>query len=156
MDKFVVMISGANRGIGLAIAKVLSQDKSIYLSIGVRNTNSIDLCKHLLEADRVHVEHYDASKPETVTTWIENTLAIFGQIDGLVNNAAILFSCGIENYSETSLAWEYLKQSGKSRVINLVSIAGKMTCPDEFGYNLTKHALLAFTHRARSSKFWTA
>ena len=42
MDKFVVMISGANRGIGLAIAEQLFQEDKYFLSLGIRNINNFD------------------------------------------------------------------------------------------------------------------
>lgn len=168
MEKFVVMISGANRGIGFEIAKTLFQEEKFHLSLGIRDLNSLNISEHFPDPNRVSMYHYDAQDPDLCSQWIENTLKKFSQIDCLVNNSGILRSCGIDNYNEKNLddmwlvntkgpitltqqAWEYLKQSKKSRIINIVSIAGKTTRPDEFGYNLTKHALLAFTHSIRQA-----
>ena len=168
LEKFVIMISGANRGIGLAIASTLFQEQNFHLSLGVRNTESIDIRKQFPDEARIHVEYYDATKPETASAWVNSTLEKFSQIDSLVNNAAILQPCGIENYDEDKLdsmwlvntkapitltkhVWDHLKRSGKSRIINIVSTAGKITRPEDFGYYLTKHALLAFTHSIRQA-----
>ena len=168
MEKCVVMISGANRGIGLEIAKALYEESNFYLSLGVRTPQDFDGASHFTHDDRILINHYDANDNQSAEAWINKTIEVYGQIDGLINNAGILKSCGIENYHEdafddmwqintkapiklTTLAWEHLKKSGRSRVINIVSVAGKTTRPDEFGYNLTKHALLAFTHSVRKA-----
>ncbi len=168
MDKFVVMISGANRGIGLEIAKKLFQDTKYYLSLGVRNIEDIDLSRDFPDSDRVLVNHYDALESETGRLWINHTREKFSQIDGLVNNAGILRSCSMDDYDERVLdemwqvntkapvtlthdLWNDLKQSGKGRIVNLVSVAGKSTRGDQFGYNLTKHAMMAFTHSLRQA-----
>ena len=80
----VVMVSGANRGIGRAIAEAC-QARGYKLSLGVRRPEAIAA----LAADDVLVHEYDAERPETATAWTQATLARFGRLDGLVNNAGV-------------------------------------------------------------------
>lgn len=85
-----------------------------------------------------------------------------------MNNAGVYETHGIEDYQEAILdrvwiinakvpialthqVWPYLKESGQSRVIKMVSILGKLIGGISFGYNLTKHAMLAFTHSIRQA-----
>lgn len=168
MNKYVVMLSGANRGIGLAIVREFYKDTKYCLSLGMRNTNNFDLNEFKTAKERLLVAHYDANNPVTGSAWIKNTLEKFGKIDSLINNAGILKSCGIENFNLENLdalwrvntrapilltqeVWQHLKNSGQGRVINIVSIAGKISISNEFGYNISKHALLAYTHTLRQT-----
>jgi len=162
------MISGANRGIGLAIARALYEEENYLLSLGVRDINNENLKTSFPDKERVFISQYDARNSETAGLWVKNTLEVFGSIDGLVNNAGVYQACGIENFDEenlddvwlvntkapillTKLAWEHLKKSGHGRIINIASIAGKITRPEDFGYALSKHAILAFTHSVRQA-----
>src|SRR5687768_5272837 len=81
----VVMISGASRGIGRAIAQRLLQE-GYFLSLGVRRP--ADLAE--LDSARTLIHRFDAEQVETAFEWIEATLAQFGRIDALINNAGIL------------------------------------------------------------------
>lgn len=167
MKKRVVMLSGANRGIGLAIAKNL-YEAGYYLSLGVRHRAELDVLTKMWDSERIHIEHYDANQNKTAESWVQNTLQKFGQLDALINCAGIFRACGMENFDEAALdevwaintkapvilthqAWSALKQSGSGRVINIASVLGKLTIPNDFAYGLSKHALLAFTHAVRKA-----
>ena len=137
-DNRTVMISGANRGIGLAIAKTLSE-AGYRLSLGARKPDSIDtsqLC------GQVMCHHYDATDLQSATLWQAATLEQFGAIDAVVLNAGVIKSVGIETGTEADLdlMWETnfkgplrliratmpsLRKCGHGRVINLASLSGK-------------------------------
>jgi len=158
----VVMVSGANRGIGRAIAETL-QGKGYKLSLGVRKPESVTE----LAADNVLIHEYDAERPATATAWTQATLARFGRLDGLVNNAGVYLSARIEDGAEADfdrlwavnvkgplkliqLALPHLKAAGHGRIINLVSLAGKrVPSDDSAGYAMSKHAALALHHATR-------
>lgn len=158
----VVMVSGANRGIGRAIAETLKA-RGYKLSLGVRKPEALKD----LEADTVLVHEYDAERPETATAWTRSTLDRFGRLDGLVNNAGVYLSARIEDGAEADfdrlwavnvkgplkliqLALPHLKGAGHGRIINLISLAGKrVPSDDSAGYAMSKHAALALHHATR-------
>lgn len=158
----VVMVSGANRGIGRAIAEAC-QAKGYKLSLGVRRPEAIAE----MGGNDVFVHEYDAERPATATAWTEATLARFGRIDGLVNNAGVYISARIEDGAEADfdrlwavnvkgplkliqLALPHLKAAGHGRIVNLVSLAGKrVPSDDSAGYAMSKHAALALHHATR-------
>ncbi len=79
----VVMISGANRGIGRAIAHCL-HGKDYALSLGARDPASIELAGEAVLSHR-----HDATDAASNEAWVAATVARFGRIDGLVNNAGV-------------------------------------------------------------------
>ena len=164
-DNRTVMISGANRGIGLAIAKLLDQ-QGYRLSLGVRDTSSIN--KNNFRGN-VTIHEYHATDKTTARSWTERTLEEFGSIEAVVLNAGVLKACGIENGTDEDLdlMWQVnfkgplhlvretlpsLKQCGSGRVINLVSLSGKrLMSESNLGYSATKFAALSLTHAIRQS-----
>jgi NADP-dependent 3-hydroxy acid dehydrogenase YdfG len=161
----VVMVSGANRGIGRAIAGTLYR-AGYTLSLGARDPASLDPETAGWSAERVLTAHYDAEDQATHRRWIEATAARFGRIDGLVNNAGMVVRVRIEDERDTELdrmwavnvkaplsmirtALPHLRRSGAGRIVNVVSIAGKAVYNNNAGYAMTKFAAVALSHAAR-------
>jgi NADP-dependent 3-hydroxy acid dehydrogenase YdfG len=159
----VAMISGANRGIGLAIARELRQT-GLALSLGIRRLE--DFSDPLAADDEVLIHGYDALDRNAATLWVDATIARFGRIDVLVNNAGISRFVGLEDGSEDDLdallavnvkapfrliraALPHLKAAGSGRVINVASLSGKRVMGLNAGYQMSKHAIVALTHAVR-------
>lgn len=168
-DGRVIMISGANRGIGLAVAQVL-YDAGYSLSLGVRDLGSLDGITNGWDADRFLIGRYDAQDIDTHRQWIDDTVARFGRLDGLVNNAGIMEEVSVEEdnmdgldrmwevnvkapLSMTQKALPHLRKSGAGRVINVASIAGKAVFGGSVGYSMTKFAAVALSHATRHAGF---
>ena len=92
----VIMISGANRGIGKAIQEKL-QSENYLLSLGLRNPDAFRDAIKKDKSENLHLHQYDARDPESAASWVRSTLEHFGRIDGLVNNAGILHPMGLED-----------------------------------------------------------
>jgi len=156
----VILVSGANRGIGKAIATELAQS-GYSLSLGARDPNSID-------APAGAITHqWEATSASDSAQWVQATLEKFGRIDGIVLNAGVMFPVGIEQGTDEQLdqmmavnfkgplnliraAYPALKSCGSGRVINVVSLAGKRVLhPNNLGYSASKFASLALTHAVR-------
>ena len=82
----VIMISGANRGIGLAVARRLL-DGGAKLSLGVRD--KVAASSQFDHGQDIILNRYDARDVGSARQWVEKTVSTFGKIDGLVNNAGI-------------------------------------------------------------------
>ena len=158
----VIMISGASRGIGFAIAKRL-QDDGYLLSLGVRKPSELKG----LDPDRTLVARFDATKPEDAEPWLDATLERFGRLDGLINNAGILRAIDLRSGDESvldemwavnvkgpfrliRLALPHLEKAGNGRIINVASTDGKRYRDGvSVAYAMTKHAVMALTHAAK-------
>lgn len=161
MSGRVALISGANRGIGAAVAQRLASD-GWSLSLGVRRPESVSpaLASH-------HVTRYDASEPGSEKSWVDDALRRYGRIDAIINNAGILVSGSVIEASESGMqslldinvmaplrlvraAWEPLSACGKGRVVTVVSLSGKRVKSARSGaYSVSKFAALALAHAIR-------
>ena len=163
----VVMISGASRGLGAAIARRLHGD-GYTLSLGVRDPDRTR--KRLGRAAEAPtlVEPFDATEPATAERWVAATIARFGRLDGLVNNAGLLKMVTFDEGSEAELdeLWQvnvkgpfrlirlalpHLRAAGHGRIVNVASTDAKRYRDPSvsIGYAMSKHALLALSHAAK-------
>lgn len=158
----VVMISGASRGIGAAIAHTLAAE-GYLLSLGVRQPEQLTG----FDPATTLIAPFDANEPATAKAWVDQTIARFGRLDGLINNAGILRALDLRSGDESvldemwavnvkapfrliRLALPHLEQSGEGRIINVASTDGKRYREGvSVAYTMTKHAVLALTHAAK-------
>jgi NAD(P)-dependent dehydrogenase (short-subunit alcohol dehydrogenase family) len=155
----VVMVSGASRGIGRAVAERLAQ-RGFSVSAGVRRPQS------LAGAEKFHVCAYDATDREAAACWVAATMMRFGRIDALVNAAGIGVQATLSDPDETALdalwnvnvkaplrvvraAMPHLVAAGEGRVVNVSSLSGKRVRNANLGYAMSKFALVALTHAIR-------
>lgn len=88
----VIAITGASRGIGLALTKYLIARGAAVSMCATSSENLATAVESILQEfpdakDRVMTCVVDISKLGTVKSWIEQTVAKFGRIDGCCNNA---------------------------------------------------------------------
>ena len=163
----VALISGANRGIGLAIAKKL-YEVGYLLSLGSRNIETLHEINENWNDDKVLFYRFDALEKPTHSEWISQTIKKFGRIDCLINNAGIIEPVSVNDEKDnedaldkmwtvnvkaplslTRLAFPHLRKSGAGRVINVSSLAGKAVYGSSVGYSMTKFAAVALSHATR-------
>lgn len=155
----VVMVSGASRGIGLAVARALHA-QGYALSLGARDPAAIPEIPGALTA------RYEAADRGSHAAWVEATLERHGRIDALVNNAGTSDRFSLEEGEEAALdaLWAvnakgplfltraclpHLKRAGQGRVVNVASLSGVRVRNDDVAYAMTKFALMALTHATR-------
>ncbi len=160
-----VVISGASKGIGKAIALKFIKEGH-YVAICGRNAESLDSFKleanHINASAKVITFKADMSIRKDVSSFAESCIAEFGTIDILINNAGV-FHPGkvteeedgkLEKMIETNLYSAYhltrgimphMKQSIKPHIFNICSIASKIAYPNGGSYSISKFALLGFS-----------
>lgn len=165
----VILVTGANRGIGKSIATALYRE-GYTLSLGARRPESLQKLTADWDTERFACHAFVAEDYETHRRWIDQTASRFGRIDGLVNNAGMVVRVGIDAENDAALdqmwavnvkaplsmirlALPHLKSSGSGRVLNVASIAGKQVSNGNVGYSLTKFALVALSNATRFLKW---
>lgn len=160
-----VVISGASKGIGKAIALKFIKEGH-YVAICGRNAESLDSFKleanHINASAKVITFKADMSIRKDVSGFAESCIAEFGTIDILINNAGV-FHPGkvteeedgkLEKMIETNLYSAYhltrgimphMKHSIKPHIFNICSIASKIAYPNGGSYSISKFALLGFS-----------
>jgi len=164
-DGRVVMVSGASRGIGRAVATVLHA-KGYTVSAGARDRVKLSTALTPIDDDRLLIARYEAADRQSHTDWVDATIERFGRIDALVNNAGTTNRFSIEAGDEAELdaLWTtnlkgplfltraclpHLRASGSGRVVNIGSLSGKRVRNDDIAYGASKFALMALTHGTR-------
>ena len=87
MSKKIAIVTGASRGIGKAIAKMLAENN--YIVIANYNKSEKEATDLQNKFDNIDIFKADVSKREDVKKLVEYTLNKYKKIDILVNNAGI-------------------------------------------------------------------
>jgi NAD(P)-dependent dehydrogenase (short-subunit alcohol dehydrogenase family) len=153
----VVMVSGAARGIGRAVAERLLA-AGCQISAGVR-----DVARAPAGSTGFA---YDATRQGSAASWVQGTVERFGRVDALVNAAGInprasllegpddafqdMFSVNaMAPVQVIRAAWPHLVAAGEGRVVNIASLSGKRVRNDNLGYAMSKFAVMALTQEVR-------
>lgn len=157
--KKVVIVTGASRGIGNSIAKLLAKDD--YQVIANYNKSEVE-AKKLKEEFGVDIFQADVSKREEVKALINYTINKYNKIDCIINNAGI---DQVKMFVDiTDKDWEYMIQNNlnsvfymcqetipymvnrkEGSIINISSIWGQIGASCESHYAATKAAIDAIT-----------
>ncbi len=102
----VAMVSGASKGLGLAVARILAAEGA-QVSIASRDTSMIQEAKRALQKEskaEVLACTADVRSPEAVERWKDDTLREFGGVDLLFSNTGGPPSGGFLSFEEK--AWK--------------------------------------------------
>lgn len=123
-DHKIVLITGANKGIGLATARALATAGHTVL-LGARDpergaTATTDLAKQGLAARFIHL---DVTDPVTIAAAVEEIDTEYGRLDILVNNAGISRD---RPYPPTELPVALLREIYETNVFGAVAVTNAM------------------------------
>ncbi len=167
MPNRAAIVTGASRGIGLAIAELLAAE-GYGLTITARKPDTLEQTAHELRGRGYEVEHLAANMndEDAIREVVRLHRERFGRLDVLVNNAGVGIGAPAgehqTKYVDLQLdvnlraivlfyreCTELLKAAGAEHksalVVNLASIAGKSPQPWLSVYSATKAAVIAYT-----------
>ncbi len=163
----VVIITGASRGIGRELAYQLAS-QGAWLALAARSLEQLEKvaeeCRR--RGGQALAVQTDLTDEGQCQRLIERTIAAYGRLDTLINNAGYGRPKRIEairNFADlkaeielnyygtvhcTVHALPHLKQS-KGRVVGVCSFGGLIGIPGTGGYNSSKHAMRGFLNTLR-------
>lgn len=164
----VVVVTGAARGIGCAIANELGRDGAIVIvDYAHSRQNAEDLVSTLRSAGATEAVaiQADVSDKAQAQQLIDGTVQRFGRIDVLVNNAGITIDRTLkkmtadewEQVIQTDLnscfytvkaALPYFMQQDYGRIINITSYNGEVGSFGQANYSAAKAGIIGFTKAA--------
>lgn len=155
----VILITGSSRGLGLVLARQLA-DKKAKVVICARNEEELKRAKDDLQQRTKHVMAIpcDLTDKTQVRSLVEVVEREWGAIDVLINNAGIV-QVGPEELMkeedyEAAMKIHFwapfyaikevlpiMQRRREGRIVNIVSIGGKISFPHLLPYNASKFAL---------------
>jgi len=163
----VVIITGASSGIGEATARRLARNGA-KLVVSARRAGELEALARELDPSGTTVLAIvgDVTSDADRHRLVAEALKKFGRIDALVNNAGYGTRGALEmvpieairkNFETnvfsllalTQLVVPQMRERGSGCIVNIGSVAGKISRPLSSIYDATKHALEAFTDGLR-------
>lgn len=91
MEKKVIIVTGASRGIGREIAKTLAREGNSVIANYNNSQEKAEQLKNELLAEGIEIDIFkcDVSNREEVKSMVDFTINKYGRIDVLVNNAGV-------------------------------------------------------------------
>ena len=163
LDGSVAMVTGASRGIGLAIAQAYAAEGAKLCLVATGRDRLEQVQASLgLPAERTMVLPVDVSDRDACFDAVERIEQRFGRLDALVNNAGIYLSRTFLDYEAQDFqrlldvnlfgvihlmqaALPRMQARGYGRIVNIASTAGKWGSRNQSAYNVSKHAVVGLT-----------
>ncbi len=168
LEGAVIVVTGAGRGIGRAIAEELGHEGArVVVNYSKSKEAAEDLVARLKqngspEAVAVQADVADAAQAANL---IEETIQRFGRIDVLVNNAGINIDRSLKNLTPQDwdkviqvdlnsyfytfkAALPYFMQQKSGKIINISSVIGQMGNFGQANYAAAKAGIVGFTKTA--------
>lgn len=159
MEKQIVIVTGATKGIGFGIAKQLVEDGFHVLGTYVSDYSQEDLDK--IQNESFELFRVDGRNLEGVQEFVKETLSKHKSIFGLVNNAGIVKDNLLIRMSEQDFSdvldvnlvgtFNWVKAVSKSMlrkrtgsIVNIASVIGQMGNVGQANYAASKGGIIAF------------
>lgn len=159
----VALISGASRGIGLAIAQAYAREGAKLCVLATKAPVLAQMASALqMPESDLMTASVDVRDADACHDIVKKVVARWGQLDVLVNNAGIYKARPFLEYEPndfrdmfevnlmgtvhlTQAALPHMLAQKGGRVINIASSAGKAGSRNQSAYNVSKHAVVGLT-----------
>ncbi len=155
----VALVTGASSGIGEATARRLARDGAKLVLVARREDRLRALAEELGGATVVAVDLTGEAAPERIAEAVESD---HGRLDLLVNNAGAAWRGsfaeigweGVERHMKvnfdatvrlTHALLPLLRRSAPSSIVNVASVAGRISRPRSGAYSASKFALIGWS-----------
>lgn len=164
LDKKVALVTGAGKRVGRSVAlRLASEGADVVVHYRNSEAEARDVVAQILAMGRRAVAiRADVAKRADVAALFAGIEKEFGQLDILVNNAAIFFSAKFEDLTEeqwdsileanlksqflcSQAATPMLRRSGHGRIINFASLGGLLAWPAYTHYCVSKAGVIMLT-----------
>jgi len=162
----VALVTGAGTGIGAAAARLLGANGCAVALVGRREEPLRAVASELEHGEAIVADLEERTAPERV---VARTLAVFGRLDVVVNNAAVIRNGPFADFSLdefdrhvavnlrapfflTQAALPALRDAEAGAVVNVSSSVGSIVKPGTTLYSVTK-AGLEYLTRANAYEF---
>ncbi len=161
----VVLITGCSTGIGFATALLLAR-KGYRVFATLRNLKKAGPLRQAASGLPIEILPLDVDKSVSVQKAVAVLLKKTGRLDALINNAGLGAFGALEEFTDEDIQTQYetnvfglmrvtkavlpvMRAQKSGRIIQLSSLAGKMTFAGIGLYCSTKHAVEALTENLR-------
>ncbi len=162
----VVVITGAGQGIGRAYAQHFADSGAIAVIADINGENGERVAAEIeTQGGRALAVQTDVTSPDSVAAMVDATLSAFGQLDVLINNAAIFVTLGRRPFEDIPLdEWRQvmdvnitgcficaraviapMRDAGWGRIINISSSTVPQGIPGFLHYVTSKSALIGMS-----------
>lgn len=140
----VAIVTGATRGLGQAMAVALAKAGASVVAVGSKIEN-LDATMEQLKAFNVPTLALacDQTKPEQITQVITDTVAKFGCIDILINNAGTIHRAPAAEFADDD--WDNVIETNLNGVFRFCRAAGKVMLAQGSGKIINVASLLSFS-----------
>ena len=164
----VILVTGAARGLGAAICRILSEEGAIMVATDVNAPLLEETVADILAAGgKVAGYAMNVTDENSVEDTLQSVMEEHGRIDAVINNAGIDYTKSIEelSYDEwrkvievnltgpfivTKAVYTYMKKQGSGHIINITSTACKRAWPNASAYHASKWGLTGLSHAIHS------
>jgi NAD(P)-dependent dehydrogenase (short-subunit alcohol dehydrogenase family) len=165
-----VLVTGGSRGLGLVLAKQLAAEGARVAICG-RDPEALERARSGLEAigAEVFALPVDVADRNAVDTLVRQIAARFGPVDVLVNNAGVIEvgpaeTMTLADYQEamavnfwgvvhpTLAVLPAMRERRQGRIVNIISIGGRLGVPHLVPYSASKFGALGFSQGLRAEE----
>lgn len=164
----VILVTGAARGLGAAICRILSEDGAVIIATDV-NASLLEetVSKILKQGGKAAGYAMNVTNENNVEDTISKIVKEYGTIDVLINNAGVDYTKSVVEMSHkewrqvievnltgpfivSKAVYPYMRENGSGHIVNITSTASKRAWPNASAYHASKWGLTGFSHALHS------